>query len=506
MITNIRKMLAPKLTDIKYTQIEMLIISLILRMDSYKFAHPFAYPKGISGMSSYGEARVPHTTEIVPFGLQIFAKRYLTQRITMAHIDMAEQFAIKHFGHKLFARTVWEKVVTECKGYLPIIIRAVKEGTPVKGGMPIYSITAFDEYFWMSSAFETILQRAVWYPTTVTTMDRDIKKVMYQYFEDTGADMALLPFALHDFGARGVTCAEQAEIGGAAHLVNFMGSDTVEGIIAANFYYKCDMAAFSVYATEHSVECSFGKDPENEVEYFLHQIRTAKELGVKILSVVIDGYDTMRAAKALCSSPIKEEIIASGVKVVFRPDSGDMLVNIHTILRMQEEAFGFTYNKKGFRKINYVGIIQGDGVDHLAIKAVYGMMMSYGWAADNVIFGSGGALLQKVNRDTYKFAQKASAIMTHTYIDQDDASWGMEENMVDIWLGIAKDPITDPGKKSKEGVLTLVRDKKTGEMSPFRLDQEYLPDHLEDMHQLVYYYGDLYNETTLDEVRVRAAV
>ena len=34
-----------------------------------------------------------------------------------------------------------------------------------------------------------------------------------------------------------------------------------------------------------------------------------------------------------------------------------------------------------------------------------------GYAADVVIFGSGGALLQKVNRDTLKFAQKACAIL-----------------------------------------------------------------------------------------------
>lgn len=490
---DIEKILAPSITDVEYTYNDMLVISTILQLDSYKFAHPYAYPKNIYGMSSYGEARVPSDVEIVPFGLQIYIKRYLTSQITMAHVDMAEQFAIKHFGVKLFARATWERIVKEHNGYLPVIIRTVKEGTPIRGGMPIYSVTALGEdFFWLSSGIETMLQRAVWFPTTITTRDRDIKKSIKQFYEDTGADMSLLPFSLHDFGGRGVTCSEQAQIGGSAHLVNFMGSDTVEGILAANHYYKCDMAAFSVYATEHSVECSFGLGEEGELEYLRHQLRTAKELGVKILSIVIDGRDTIRAATALCTE-LKDEIIASGVKVVFRPDSGDMMVNVPAILRLQEKAFGYTLTSKGFRKINYVGVIQGDGVRHLAIRSLLGKIVSYGWSADNVIFGSGGDLLQNVTRDTFKFAQKASSIYVR-------GAHGM------YWMGIAKDPVTDPGKKSKEGVLTLVRDKNTGEMRPFRLEQEELTENLEDLHQLVYYYGRLFNETILSDVRERAAL
>lgn len=502
---NIQKLLAPKFSDIEYTQTEMLAISNILRMDSYKFAHPFAYPDGLSGMSCYGTARVSKNITIVPFGRQIHVKKYLTRRITMKDVDLAEAFAEKHFGRKLFARKSWEGVVNEHGGYLPLIIRSVKEGTPVPGGVPLYSVTAFGElYFWMPAAFETMIQRAEWYPDTVVSMDYDIKKSLYQFYVDTGADLSLLPFALHDFGGRGVTCGEQAEIGGAAHLVNFMGSDTIEGIIAANFYYKCDMAAYSVYATEHSVECSFGRSPEAELKYIRHQLKMAKQLGITIVSIVIDGYDTIRCTKAICS--LKDEIIASGVKVVLRPDSGDMIVNVTQILHLLEATFGYTTNAKGFRKINYVGVIQGDGVDHLAIRTLLGHIMTYGWAADNVIFGSGGALLQKLNRDTFKFAQKASAIMIHNYEDQSTASWGDPEMMIDMWFGIAKDPITDQGKRSEEGVLTLVRDKITGEMRSFRLEQDFMPDNLEDMHQLVYYYGKLYNETTLDEVRARCAI
>lgn len=487
----IRTLLGPKDTDVQYEQNDRLKIPLLLRLDSYKFAHPFAYPTDIEivGMSSYGTARVDASHTIVPAGLQMLIKDKLTEQITAEDVDAAEKFALAHFGRPLFRRKAWDRIVSEFNGYLPLVIRAVPEGTRVRGGQAIYSVTAFGkDFFWLSSGFETLIQRGVWYPTTIASMDYSIHKDIKALYERTGADMSLLPFSLHDFGARGVSCAEQAQIGGAAHTFNFMGSDTVEGILTANFYYKSDMAAFSVFATEHSVECAFGNGTENALRYLRHQLKETPEGA--IVSIVIDGYDVYREAELLCTV-MKDEIIASKAKVVFRPDSGDMEEVVPRILRLQATAFGTTINAKGFKKVNNVGIIQGDGVDHKAIRNLLGRIAADGFSADNVIFGSGGALLQKVNRDTFKFAQKASAIL----VRQPD---GTEE-----WIGIAKDPVTDQGKKSKEGVLTLVRSKVTGELMDARLDQGPLNEEFEDVHKLVYYYGKLYNETTLDEIRAR---
>jgi nicotinamide phosphoribosyltransferase len=482
-MTNIEEMFKPKATDIAYTQEDQLVISLIFRLDSYKFSHPFSYPVGIKAMTSYGEARIPETDTVVPFGWQFLAKRYLSQTITRQHVDAAEQFAQAHFGRPLFARAAWDKVVDVYDGKLPLIIRAVPEGTVMHGRQPIYTVTVFDEdLFWMSAGFETMIQRGFWYPTTIVTQDYNIKKVIKRYYEQTGADMNMIPFSYHDFGGRGVTCAEQAEIGGASHLVNFMGSDTVEGIMAANFYYKHDMAGFSVYATEHSVECSFGGGTEDAKNYIRQQLKNA--IPGSIVSIVIDGYDVFREANLLCTE-FRNDIINSQAKIVFRPDSGDMLEIVPKILKMQEEAFGVEITDKGFKKIKYVGVIQGDGVDHFMINALLDKITRvFNYSADCVIFGSGGALLQKVNRDTLKFAQKACAILTDTG-----------------WVGIAKDPITDHGKKSKEGVLTLARNKNTGKLETVRLDLAPLGEEYEDIMQLVYYKGKLYNETTLDAVR-----
>lgn len=486
MTIDLASVFSPSQTDIQYTADEQLKISLILRVDSYKFSHFMSYPdENIQGMTSYGEARVPSSTTIVPFGLQILLKRYLSQSVTLADVNAAEAFAVAHFGRKLFDRAGWEKVVTVYRGRLPLIIRATPEGMPIQGGQPIYTVTVLDpDLFYMSAAFETMIQRGVWYPTTIATRGYMIKKMISRFYEKTGADTSLLPFSMHCFAGRGVSSAETAEIGGAAHLVNFMGSDTVEGVLTANFYYKEAMSAHSVYATEHSIECSFGGGVENAKAYIRKQLSNAPR--GTILSIVIDGYDVFREAELLCTE-FRDEIINSGVKVVFRPDSGNMMEVVPRILKLQEMAFGTRLTSKGYKQINNVGVIQGDGVDQSTIEELLTIVTNLGYSADVVIFGSGGANLQKVNRDTLSFAQKASAIMIN-----------------DEWKGIAKNPITDSGKKSKEGILTLVRSQMTGELMTARLDQGPLNEEFEDVHKLVYYMGELYNETTLAEVRERA--
>lgn len=462
-------------------------INPILAVDSYKLSHAFSYPKSVTGMFSYLEARTRGRDIMIPFGLGMWAQKFLTIQITTANIDEAEAFAAAH--GEPFNRSGWEKIVTVYNGYLPVTIRAVPEGTPVRSGEALVTIECTDpDLFWLSSYLETALQRGVWYPTTIASMDYEIKREIKRFYEIAGADMGLLPFALHDFGGRGVTCAEQAEVGGAAHLVNFMGSDTIEGVRAANFYYKDPMAAFSVPATEHSVQCSFGSDIQGQTEYLRHQLKNLAKPG-GIVSIVLDGFDVYREAETLCTT-LRDEVIASGAKVVFRPDSGDMMEVVPRLLRMQEACFGFTLTSKGYKKINNVGIIQGDGVDHMAIKTLLGNIMAMGYSPDCVVFGSGGALLQKVNRDTYKFAQKASAILV-------DGKW----------VGISKDPITDPGKASKKGRLTLARSLVDGQLQTIGLMEDgTLNNEFIDQMVTVYENGEVKNLSTLAEVRARCAL
>ena len=89
-------------------------------------------------------------------------------------------------------------------------------------------------------------------------------------------------YKLHDFGSRGVSSNESSGIGGAGHLVNFMGSDNIKGVRFANKHYSIKMAGNSISASEHSTITSWGQD--NEIEAYRNMI---KQFGQKILEQLL---------------------------------------------------------------------------------------------------------------------------------------------------------------------------------------------------------------------------
>ena len=55
---------------------------------------------------------------------------------------------------------------------------------------------------------------------------------------------------------------------------------------------------------------------------------------------------------------------------------------------------------------DHVRIIQGDGIKYETLVEILEFLKQAGWSAENIGFGSGGGLLQKLDRDTQKFAFK----------------------------------------------------------------------------------------------------
>ena len=401
--------------------------NLILNADSYKASHFNMYPENSSGQYAYIEARVKNET-IIPFGLQMAIKKYLLTPITLDDIEEAEELITAH--GLPFNRDGWLKIVNEYNGLLPITIKGVLEGTPTPSLSPIVTIECEDDdLFWLPSYIETWLQRAIWYPSTIASNDYKNYKILKEYYNRTSDNPNNINYALHCFGARGVTSEESSEIGGLAHLLYFKGTDNLPAIRAAKEYYHSPMAGYSIPATEHSVQCSYGKD--NQLVY-LHKVIDGRKAG-DIVSIVLDGYDIFRDTELLCSE-FKTILPQSGVKVVIRPDSGNPFDIIPKLLIIMDNHFGHTVNSKGFKVLNNVSLIQGDGIDMDMMKGLCAMIENLGYAAETLVYGSGGGLLQKVNRDTYSFAQKTSAMKING-----------------VWVDTVKSPITSPDKKSKGG-------------------------------------------------------
>jgi nicotinamide phosphoribosyltransferase len=301
-----------------------------------------------------------------------------------------------------------------------------------------------------------------------------------------------LPFKLHDFGARGVSSAESAALGGAAHLVNFMGTDTISGVMAARAYYHEPMAGYSIPAAEHSTITSWGR--EREVDAYRNMLTRFARPGA-IVAVVSDSYDIYRAIREHWGGALRAEVIASGATVVIRPDSGDPVAVVHQCLELLDEAFGHTLNSKGYRVLNHVRVIQGDGINPTSIRAILERVTSAGYATDNVAFGMGGALLQQLNRDTQKFALKCSAA-----------------RVAGAWIDVYKDPVTDKGKQSKRGRMTLLRQRDLGTYrtvsipaSAASLAELALPDGFDDALCTVWENGQLISDQRFADIRSRAA-
>jgi nicotinamide phosphoribosyltransferase len=407
--------------------------NIILNTDSYKVSMFKQYPAGTTGVYSYIESRGGRYDRTVFFGLQAFIKEYLLEPITQTDIEIADELLTAH--GEPFNRAGWQYILDKHMGYLPVVIRAVPEGTVVPVKNVLATIENTDpECFWLTTWLETALLRAVWYGTTVATQSYTIKQVILDYLERTG-DPTLIDFKLHDFGARGVSSLESAGIGGAAHLVNFMGTDTISGLLFAREYYGASMAGFSIPAMEHSTVTSWGRD--GEVDAYRNMLNQFAKPGA-ILAVVSDSYDIFNAASKLWGEELREQVVQSGATVVIRPDSGDPVDVNRKLVEILGEKFGYTVNSKGFKVLNNVRLIQGDGINELTVRSILGAFMANGWSADNIAFGMGGALLQIVDRDTQKFAMKASSACVNGE-----------------WRDVVKDPVTDSGKKSKAGRVTL---------------------------------------------------
>jgi len=457
---------------------ENALMNVILDVDSYKLSHWVQYPPNTTAMYSYFESRGGRYDKTLFFGLQYYLKKYFANPITVEQVDEANEFATLHGVP--FNYDGWMKIATELKGKLPIRIKAIPEGTIVPNKNVLLSVESTDpRFFWVVSWFETILVR-LWYPITIATNSWTIKQNIKRYLDKSADDTnAEIMFKLHDFGSRGVTCQEQAMIGGAAHLVNFMGSDTIAGIWMANKYYDEKMAAFSIPASEHSTMTMWGKD--NEVEAYRNMI---KQYGnTPIFACVSDSFNIYDACENLWGDTLKDEVQKMNAVLVQRPDSGDPDEVVNKMLYIAAEKFGYTVNSKGYKVLNKIRIIQGDGIGAADVDKILKHTVDDGFSASNVNFGMGGGLLQKdFDRDTNKFAFKCS--------------WA-EVNGKEVL--VFKDPVTDKVKKSKRGKLAL---KVIGDA--VRTLPEVDVNDTDNLLQIVYENGEMYNNTTLAEVRERA--
>jgi nicotinamide phosphoribosyltransferase len=317
-------------------------------------------------------------------------------------------------------------------------------------------------------------------------MKRIIAKALHETSDVPVNDQIM--FKLHDFGSRGASSGETATLGGMAHLVNFSGTDTAEALVGVMAYYNTnEVVGFSIPASEHSTITSWGR--EHEVDAYENMIDKFAGPG-KLYACVSDSYDIYAATSELWGTTLRDKVINSGGTLVIRPDSGDPTTVPIEVLRILASKFGTTTNSKGYAVLHpSVRVIQGDGINEASLPILLQNVKDAGFSTENIAFGMGGGLLQAWNRDTLRYAMKASAIR----IDEED------------WVGFSKDPVTDHGKRSKQGRLGLVYECGLGSCG-YRTLPEDLANKKGNLLRTVFKNGKLLIEDTFAKIRERAVL
>jgi nicotinamide phosphoribosyltransferase len=419
----------------------------LILTDGYKYSHPPLYPDGMTNMMSYFEARKGADFPfIIFFGLQYQLLRYLKGTvITKENSKYIKALLADYFGNdKIYQEELVDYIIEHHDGKLPIRIKALPEGSVVPIGTPLMTVESTDEKCaWMVNFIEGLLSH-LWASCTVATASRANKNaILKALIESSDLDFPTLNsmalFKLHDFGFRGVTCVEQAEVCGSAHLINFMGTDTMPALKFLMDYYGAEKPAFSIPATEHSTTTTHKFDGEKS---FIGRVLEKYPEGY--VAMVMDSYDAKTFVKDYAAS-YKDQILSRNGTVIFRPDSGNPEVMSVQVCQWLDEVFGSTTNSKGFKVLDsHVRMIYGDGIDCVSLPKILAAVLKAGYSAENLAFGSGGGLLQKFTRDTMRMAFKAC------WCQVGDES-----------RDVYKQPSSDSSKGSKKGRLAVVESQNS---------------------------------------------
>lgn len=279
-------------------------------------------------------------------------------------------------------------------GYLPLEIKTLNEGTKVPMGIPVLTITnTVDEHFWLVNYLETVTSNLTWKSSTNATIAAEYKAILTHFAKKTGCfDAFGISIQGHDFSCRGMSGPEDAARSGAAHLTQFVGTDTLSAIDYVEDYYSAEgLIALSVPATEHAVTSNNilsievrlieGQRPRDltllsiveEMEANQEEVRLIAEVcfvyrliteiaATGIVSNVSDTYDfwamLTRGYKYLKDVILNRKDNAIGLaKVVVRPDSGDPVKVVCGYKLLDIQATNFSGNYADVVALGYDGVI-----------------------------------------------------------------------------------------------------------------------------------------------------
>ncbi len=385
------------------------------------------------------------------FGLQQIMANFLQNPVTKEEIDEADEFFKTARGGQQFKwdRKVWDKVVDENNGIIPVKIEALPDGSVIFPGEPVVQISAKDGYGELAAWFETkILQ--IWATSERATLLRYLleynKNLVKQCADITQPEMtddqvtakAQLMFA--DFSDRSSMTAQESEYLGLASITSFPTTSTLSAAYRAYKESNDNQAArASMYSLAHRTVQSYKKegDAYNALYNYAQGIPA---------SYVGDCYDYRRAVEKHLL-PLALDAKAKGLNTIVyaRPDSGDAVAEILFTLNKAVDA-GLCRKiktKNGeLTGMTNLRVIEADGINFKTMKKINDALLANGFSPpDCIAYGIGGYLHDSLSRGNLSAAQKLCAV-------------GVDKN----YRPVMKSPRGEAGKESIPGEVKIVRE------------------------------------------------
>ena len=327
--------------------------------DAYKLGHRAMMRNGTTFLSSNFTPRSDRLfkggplfdKKMVVFGGQGFASEFLVEAFNEQFFNMPKEQAVARYQRR--CNNMMGPGVIPADGfaqlhdlgYLPLLVRALPEGSRVGMKVPTMMINnTHPDFGWLVNYIEPTLSNSNWKSSLNATIAYEYRRVFEHFAELTGTPKEAIQWQGHDFSSRGMSGPEDAARSGAAHLLSFTGTDVVSAIDYVEDYYHADsdneLIGGSVPATEHSISSSNilfhvralreempGMTDEQylllgEVRFLLDYITRIVPTG--FASYVADTYDYWALLMYVLTEPgVYAAIMARDGRLVIRPDSGN---------------------------------------------------------------------------------------------------------------------------------------------------------------------------------------
>ena len=312
---------------------------------------------------------------MILYGFNEIAIDLLNTKIEVDMVEEANELA-KKMDMK-FPFDLWYDVATKHRGWIPLRVQALKDGTWVPKGTPFAQVSNTVEGFGeLVTWWESIMLHS-YFASGCATEAFHIRR----YLEENK-----LPIhRVHSFGMRGHHSLEDAYWAGTAWNLFLTGTDDYHTIL-----HTPDANIKSIPATAHKTMQQF----DDEFYGFIKAIEVGATYKQKMVALVIDTYDPNKVIEEMAGTLITYAK-TKGVHVVFRPDSGDLL----------KQA------KRMWTKYNYAdnwSMIIGEGMSLEKMKEYDMELKAYGYDIKRMAYGIGAGFYKHIDRDYLGHAMKTA--------------------------------------------------------------------------------------------------